>query len=110
MRHQWIIASMLWVNNNEKEIMKYYKYESEHKGEVYFRVDGYKDVLKVQVSPPAKKAGRPFMLGVTYVKISTFIQSYHPETTHIHMVQIEKEDFERALEKMIYKFKGLLDE
>lgn len=57
---------------------EYYHFTCQERGERYFRVNReQKEVTQVIVDPGNIKAGRPYMIGVVQLKLSSFMGSYY---------------------------------
>lgn len=87
---------------------KYYKYENAQVGTNYFRVGKpTQDVLKI-TSHQTLKLGRPYCIGVTFVKYNTWITKYAWDIElKRNFPEITKEEFDKVLDEMCAKFKHL---
>ncbi len=86
---------------------KHYKYANKNVGINYFRVGNTdEDVLKITYEQ-TKKTGRPYCVGVTYIKHSTFMNNYSWDIQlKRDFPEISKEEFDLILNEMIQKFKS----
>ncbi len=82
----------------------YYFYSNPNQGERYFKVRDGKDVMQI-IESVQMKAGRPYALGVTYIKYQSFLSSWGwklKESRNIKVISEKK--FNKVLERMIKKF------
>lgn len=84
---------------------KYYLYKSEWRGERYFKVAPWKDVVQIVVYTQPKK-GRPYQKGITLMKYISFIGSWGwklKESKNIK--EVSKAEFEKMFEKILKRLR-----
>ncbi len=84
----------------------YYFYSNPYNGERYFKVEEGKDVvMQIIESNGQEKRGRPYVIGVSYIKYMSFLSSWGwrlKESKNIKVISEKK--FNKVLDKMIKKF------
>jgi hypothetical protein len=83
---------------------KYYRFYSQDKGERFFKVTHYKDVVQIITKNQSKK-GRPYATGITFIKYITFVATYGFKFWRDpnKLKAITKGEFEIQFTKMVNK-------